>query len=94
MNLVDLIELEESEPCVLYIGEGDAWLKEPSRRPIRKGNALTFDVFFSETKDWEPWTMLLESDGLYHWRDPDGPPGHWWGFLPKPLPTHTLPAIS
>ena len=81
MNPVDFINLQESEPCVFYIWEGEGWFKDPCRRPIRKGNAITFDVFVSSTEEWEPYTMRLESDGLYHWRDPDGPPGHWWAFL-------------
>jgi hypothetical protein len=80
MNLVDLIRLDESEPCVFYTWEGKVWLRDPSRKPIRQLNALKFDVFDGDAEDWEPCAMTLEEDGLYHWRDPDGP-GHWWGFL-------------
>jgi hypothetical protein len=80
MNLVDFIKLDESEPCVFYTWDGKGWLRDPSRKPIRQVNALKFDVFDSDTEDWEPCTMIREEDGLYHWRDPDGP-AHWWGFL-------------
>jgi hypothetical protein len=80
MSPVDFVNLDESEPCVFYIWEGKGWLREPSRKPIRQQNLLKFDVFFSETEEWEPYTMSLEKDGLYHWRDPDGR-GHWWGVL-------------
>jgi hypothetical protein len=81
MSTTDFVNLEESEPCVFYIWEGRGWLRESSRSPIRKENTITFDVFLSDTEEWDPCTMVLEADGLYHWRDPNGPPGHWWGFL-------------
>jgi hypothetical protein len=88
MIQVDLVNLDESEPCVFYIWEGQGWLRDPSRKPIRQGNTITFDVFLSDTEGWEPYTMALNQDGLYHWHHPEGPPGHWWGFLSE-TKTHT-----
>jgi hypothetical protein len=90
MSQVDFVNLDESEPCVFYIWEGEGWLKDPSRRPIRRGDAITFDVLVSDTDSdaWETYTMLLDKDGLFHWHDPNGPPGHWWGFLSE-AKTHT-----
>jgi hypothetical protein len=89
MNLIDLIDLDASEPCVYYTWAGQGWFKEPSRRPIQELNALKFDVFDSDTEEWEPYKMTLESDGLYHWRDPATSRGHWSGFLSE-TKTHTF----
>lgn len=80
MNPVDFVNLNESEPCVFYIWEGEGWLRDPSRKPSHHRSVLKFDVFDSDTEEWEPCTMALEKDGLYHWRDADGQ-AHWWGVL-------------
>ena len=65
--------------CFLNV-EGDGWRRDPSRKPIRSQNGLSFDVFDSDAEEWEPYRMTLEKDGLYHWRAVDGL-GHWWGVF-------------
>lgn len=85
---LDLIDLNASDPCVFYTWESEGWLRDPSRPPIRGQNDLTFDVFDSDTDEWEPYKMTIGSDGLYHWRDPEEPHGHWSGFFSE-TETHT-----
>jgi hypothetical protein len=79
MNL-DLVDFSDSKPCVFYTWEDKGWQRDRCGDLIRQKDALKFDIFDGEIVDFT-CTMALEKDGLYHWRDPEGPPGHWWGFV-------------
>ena len=80
MDPVDFVDFDSLEPCVFYTWEGAGWYSDPSCTPVRQGVRLSFDVLDSGTEQWEPCIMALEEDGLYHWREVDGP-GHWWWCL-------------
>ena len=70
MDLVDLIDLEVSEPTCFYTWGGEAWYRGRISPLTRNGNTLRFEYFDSEADDWEdPTIMALEEDGLYHFRD-------------------------
>jgi hypothetical protein len=76
----EIVNLQDSEPCVFYTRDGQSWHRDASRNLVRDQSALTFEVFYKDSKDWKGVRMALEDDGLYHWRADDRH-GHWWGFL-------------
>jgi len=77
---VDLIDFQDSKPCVFHTWEDKGWQRDPCGELTRQPGVLKFDLFNGDTVDFT-YTMNLEKDGFYHWRDPAEPPGHWWGFL-------------
>lgn len=90
-RISDCIDLTPTEPCEFYVSAGEAWSRTPdgSVGPlIRRPNAFVFEFTDPEIPE-EPQSMelVLEADGLYHWRAPDGL-GHW-EFLAAETPTHT-----
>jgi hypothetical protein len=79
MDLVDLINLEVSEPTCFYTWQGEAWRHGPVSPLIRSGNALHFEYFDAEIDQWEDTTiMVLGDDGLYHFRQGKE---HRWAVL-------------
>jgi hypothetical protein len=78
-NLVDLINLDVSEPTCFYTWEGDAWRSGRISPLIREGNVLRFQFFDDEADEWEETTVMArEEDGLYHFRRGKE---HRWEFL-------------
>lgn len=86
----DHIDLNPSEPCEFYVSAGEAWCRTPdgSVGPlIRRSNSLAFDFTDPDIpEEPQPMELVLEADGLYHWRAADGQ-GHW-EFLLAETPTH------
>jgi hypothetical protein len=85
---LDLVKLDETEPCFFYTSLGEGWFREPCGKLTVHQSTLGFDVPSDEEDgSWKPIEMSLEADGLYHWRRGSGA-GHWWGFLSE-TQTHT-----
>lgn len=87
-RIVDLINLNPSEPCDFSTIGGEAWYKSQLGELIRRGGRLAFDIVIDEdTGERETIVLVPEDDGMYHWRDSDGD-GHWCCFLAE-TPSHT-----
>jgi hypothetical protein len=68
-SLVDILDLEVSEPTCFYTWAGNGWYNGRISPLVRKGNTLRFEYFDSDTDDWEETTvMTMEDDCLYHFR--------------------------
>ena len=78
-DIVDLIDLDVSEPTCFYTWGGEAWLRGPVSPLIHSGPTLRFEFFDPDEEQWEETrVMTLEDDGLYHFR---GVKEHRWAFL-------------
>jgi hypothetical protein len=83
---VDSINLHPSDPTEFSTSAGECWYRTGIGALVRRNSTLVFDLLDDDTGEREPIELVLENDGLYHWRDREGN-GHWCLFRAD-TPTH------
>ena len=80
-----MIDFAPDLPTFFWTDDKDAeagWTATPLSKLLRTKKILKFDVLDPDYAPEGQFTeMVLEDDGLYHWRSPDGTGGHWYGLL-------------
>src|SRR5262245_57274884 len=77
--VVDLINMNPSEPTEFSTCGGEGWYRCEIGELVSRETTLVFDLIDEDDGEREPIRLELERDGLYHWRDQEGP-GHWCLF--------------